>query len=77
MFTLPFFALSRLWRILLARMQDRDNFNHVRVDAIHHLAWDTLPAALRHAVRGARAEHGYLARYEEVRRRNPWRPRWR
>ena len=39
-----------------------------------HLAWDTLPAALRHAVRGARAEHSYLVQYEELRRRNPWRP---
>ena len=39
-----------------------------------HLAWDTLPAALRHAVRGAHAEHSYLVQYEELRRRNPWRP---
>jgi taurine dioxygenase len=29
-----------------------------------------LPAALRHAVRGARAEHSYLSQYEELRRRN-------
>ena len=28
-----------------------------------HLAWDTLPAALRHAVRDARAEHSYLTQY--------------
>ena len=39
-----------------------------------HLAWDTLPAALRHAVRDARAEHSYLAQYEELRRRSPFRP---
>ena len=39
-----------------------------------HLAWDTLPAALRHAVQGLRAEHSYLAQYEELRRRNPYRP---
>ncbi|OFA02381.1 TauD/TfdA family dioxygenase [Duganella sp. HH101] len=39
-----------------------------------HLAWDTLPAALRFAVQGARAEHSYLAQYEELRRRNPYRP---
>jgi len=25
-------------------------------------------------VRGARAEHSYLSQYEELRRRNPWRP---
>ncbi|MCC7643344.1 MULTISPECIES: TauD/TfdA family dioxygenase [unclassified Janthinobacterium] len=39
-----------------------------------HLAWESLPAALRHAARGARAEHSYLSQYEELRRRNPWRP---
>ncbi len=39
-----------------------------------HLAYDTLPAALRNAVQGARAEHSYLAQYEELRRRSPFRP---
>jgi taurine dioxygenase len=39
-----------------------------------HLAWDTLPAALRHAVQHARAEHSYLTQYEELRRRSPFRP---
>ena len=39
-----------------------------------HLAWDTLPAALRNAVRGLRAEHSYLAQYEALRRRSPFRP---
>ena len=38
------------------------------------LAWDTLPAALRHAVQDARAEHSYLTQYEELRRRSPFRP---
>jgi len=40
-----------------------------------HLAWDTLPAALRLAVEGRRAEHSYLAKYEELRARSPWRPK--
>ena len=40
-----------------------------------HLAWDTLPAPLRRAVQGLRAEHSYLAKYEELRRRSPWRPK--
>lgn len=40
-----------------------------------HRAYDTLPAALRHAVDGLRAEHSYLAKYEELRQRNPWRPK--
>ncbi|WP_317205659.1 TauD/TfdA dioxygenase family protein, partial [Janthinobacterium sp.] len=39
-----------------------------------HLAWESLPVALRHAVRGARAEHSYLTQYAELRRRNPFRP---
>ncbi len=40
-----------------------------------HRAWDTLPAALKRAVEGRRAEHSYLAKYEELRRRSPWRPK--
>ena len=39
-----------------------------------HLAWDTLPAELRRTVDGLRAEHWYLAKYEELRARSPWRP---
>jgi taurine dioxygenase len=40
-----------------------------------HLAYDTLPASLREAVEGRRAEHSYLAKYEELRQRSPWRPK--
>ena len=40
-----------------------------------HLAWDTLPAHLRDAVAGLRAEHSYLAKYEALRERSPWRPK--
>jgi taurine dioxygenase len=39
-----------------------------------HLLWDTLPAYLRRAVEGRRAEHTYLAQYAELQRRSPWRP---
>lgn len=39
-----------------------------------HLAYETLPAHLRRAVDGRRAEHSYLAKYEELRQRSPWRP---
>lgn len=42
--------------------------------ANQHLAWDTLPRHLQSAVEGRLAEHSYLARYEELRARNPWRP---
>ena len=39
-----------------------------------HLAYDTLPAALKKAVEGRAAEHDYLAQYAQLQRRNPWRP---
>ncbi|MBB3835486.1 taurine dioxygenase [Xanthomonas arboricola] len=42
--------------------------------ANQHLAWQTLPDALKHTVQDLRAEHSYLAKYEELRARNPWRP---
>ncbi|MEE7566000.1 TauD/TfdA family dioxygenase, partial [Xanthomonas sp. Kuri4-3] len=42
--------------------------------ANQHRAWDTLPAALQKAVEGLQAEHSYLAKYEELRARSPWRP---
>jgi taurine dioxygenase len=42
--------------------------------ANQHTAWDTLPDDLRAAVRHARAEHSYLAKYAELQKLNPWRP---
>lgn len=39
-----------------------------------HLAWDSLPMALKNAVIGKSAEHSYLAKYAELQQRNPWRP---
>ena len=42
--------------------------------ANQHRAWDALPAALRNAVDGRRAEHWYLSKYAELQKRNPWRP---
>jgi taurine dioxygenase len=42
--------------------------------ANQHTAWEQLPAHLKRAVEGAQAEHSYLARYEDLRKRNPWRP---
>lgn len=43
--------------------------------ANQHLAYDQLPPALKRAVEGRQAEHSYLARYEELRARSPWRPK--
>ena len=39
-----------------------------------HKAWDTLPAPLRAAVAGLKAEHTYLAKYADLQKRSPWRP---
>lgn len=36
-------------------------------------AWDSLSAALRQRVATRRAEHTYLAKYDQLRERSPWR----
>ncbi|MCE4553980.1 TauD/TfdA dioxygenase family protein [Roseateles cellulosilyticus] len=43
--------------------------------ADQHAAWVALPSALKQRVRGLKAEHSYLAKYEELRARSPWRPK--
>lgn len=43
--------------------------------ANQHLAWEALPKSLKAEIAELRAEHSYLARYEELRARNPWRPK--
>jgi len=42
--------------------------------ANQHAAWDGLPDDLKREVEGLQAEHWYLARYDELRQRNPYRP---
>ncbi len=39
-----------------------------------HRVWDTLPAELRRTIAGLHAEHTYLAKYEALQKRSPWRP---
>ncbi|MGJ7544370.1 TauD/TfdA dioxygenase family protein [Variovorax sp. LT1R16] len=43
--------------------------------ADQHLAWETLSPALQQRILPLKAEHSYLAKYEELRSRNPWRPK--
>lgn len=43
--------------------------------ADQHLAWEALSSELKQRILPLRAEHSYLAKYEELRARNPWRPR--
>ena len=39
-----------------------------------HVAYDTLPAALRDAIEGKRAVHSYLAKYGQLQKEGSWRP---
>ncbi|OUL99869.1 TauD/TfdA dioxygenase family protein [Variovorax sp. JS1663] len=43
--------------------------------ADQHLAWEGLSPALRQRILPLQAEHSYLAKYEELRAKNPWRPK--
>jgi len=43
--------------------------------ADQHAAWVALPPALKQRVRNLKAEHSYLAKYEALRERSPWRPK--
>ena len=43
--------------------------------ADQHAAWVALPPGLKQRVRNLKAEHSYLAKYEELRERSPWRPK--
>lgn len=43
--------------------------------ANQHLAYESLPLNLKVALEGLQAEHSYLCKYEELRARNPWRPK--
>ena len=42
--------------------------------ANQHTAWEALPDELKREVEGLQAEHWYLAKYEELRQKNPFRP---
>lgn len=43
--------------------------------ANQHTAYEALPEALKKAIAPLQAEHSYLAKYEELRARSPWRPK--
>ena len=43
--------------------------------ADQHLAWEALDPALQRRLLPLSAEHSYLAKYEELRARSPWRPK--
>ena len=43
--------------------------------ADQHLAWEALPTDLQRRILPLKAEHSYLAKYEELRAKNPWRPK--
>jgi taurine dioxygenase len=58
----------------LLHAQELPNEGGDTLFANQHLAFDTLPEELRRAIDGRKAEHSYLAKYEELRARNPYRP---
>lgn len=43
--------------------------------ANQHTAYEALPEALKKTIAPLQAEHSYLAKYEELRARSPWRPK--
>lgn len=43
--------------------------------ADQHAAYDALPEETRQRIANLKAEHSYLCKYEELRARNPWRPK--
>ncbi len=43
--------------------------------ADQHAAYEALPEALKARIAPLKAEHSYLAKYEELRARSPWRPK--
>ncbi|MET0541508.1 MAG: TauD/TfdA family dioxygenase [Variovorax sp.] len=43
--------------------------------ADQHLAWEALSPALQQRILPLKAAHSYLAKYEELRAKNPWRPK--
>ena len=43
--------------------------------ANQHTAYEALPDALKDTIAPLRAEHSYLVKYEDLRARNPWRPK--
>ncbi|CAN7778169.1 TauD/TfdA family dioxygenase [Variovorax sp. LjRoot84] len=43
--------------------------------ADQHLAWEGLSPELQQRILPLKAEHSYLAKYEELRAKNPWRPK--
>ncbi|WP_213954467.1 MULTISPECIES: TauD/TfdA family dioxygenase [unclassified Variovorax] len=43
--------------------------------ADQHLAWEALSPSMQQRLLPLKAEHSYLAKYEELRSKNPWRPK--
>jgi len=43
--------------------------------ADQHLAWEALDPELQRRILPLKAEHSYLAKYEELRAKSPWRPK--
>lgn len=70
---LSYVAKPSLGSMLLAQELPAEGGDTLFAD--QHAAWDALPDTLKARVRYLKAEHSYLAKYEELRARSPWRPK--
>lgn len=70
---LSYKATPSLGSMLLAQELPSEGGDTLFAD--QHAAWLALPPELQSRVRHLRAEHSYLAKYEALRERSPWRPR--
>ncbi len=70
---LSYVAKPSLGSMLLAQELPSEGGDTLFAD--QHAAWDALPPELQQRVRHLQAEHSYLAKYEELRARSPWRPK--
>jgi taurine dioxygenase len=58
----------------LLHAQELPNVGGDTLFADQHAAYDALPEAIKARIGTLQAEHSYLAKYEELRARSPWRP---
>jgi taurine dioxygenase len=58
----------------LLHAQELPNEGGDTLFADQHLAWEALGPGMQRRILPLKAEHSYLAKYEELRAKNPWRP---
>lgn len=69
---LSYKARPTLGSMLLAQELPAEGGDTLFAD--QHAAYERLPSSLKQRLEGLSAEHWYLCKYDELRRRSPWRP---